>query len=751
MDFKELVKLQFVSQIGHSSNNGATNKNMIYQVFLMALMSFLEDIMKAIPKLFEQGKASVPSYFTKRVKETIDQPKLLNDTSVTLNTKHTVSSFVMFRIYIQEAASKSNSEGLQESNQIADAVIAQISKLTNVPSFKLIEHGQIMVTYKDKPIQMTKDIYFKIDNITLTPAENVSSIKFTLLSNTLTASELATYVRTLYKNYLEELKNALGNNIYFFDQKQKDSTAPQLPVGTDSAALKNHKRMIVSTAPKQLSFTMSPFYSNKQFQNIYGEQARAVENRIKFFIENKDWYDTKGIPYQLGILLSGLPGSGKTSIVKAIANYTKRHIINVNFANITTASQLKNLFYSDKIQVYTDNTMSNVNNYFIPIDQRIYVLEEIDAIGDIVKQRTADNKSADAVPDELTLAEILTILDGTMEIPGRIVIITTNHPEVLDSALIRPGRIDIHASFGNSSRQLIKDMYEGYLERKFPEELIEQLPDGKLSPAEVGQVLFRHFGVGSETEVDVIVADLIATSNKNAPAPSPKDSQKDSQKDSPKDSPKDLSRDETLELLKTFGPDVEKRLQEFKNNLKIMSKEDLNEHIKILNNDIQEVEREFINTKDPMIYETIQDMKSHLDEAFIVKNSNSVAEYEMKKNKAAVEDAMNQLKEKALSDAKYQQDIEKNKIAAEVKVLSDFKYDSTTIQDIKSELEEETKKSQHIALYEKKDPPYHTKDYYEKYSQGSILLNRKEDGLLAANTLYAPDALEDFYNIPALA
>lgn len=166
--------------------------------------------------------------------------------------------------------------------------------------------------------------------------------------------------------------------------------------------------MLINAAPKQLSFTMSPFYSNKQFYNIYGDQVRLIEKRIKFFIENKEWYDSKGIPYQLGILLSGVPGAGKTSLIKAIANYTKRHIINVNFANITTATQLKNLFYYDKLQVYTDNSMANVNAYFIPIDQRVYVLEEIDAVSDIVKQRTSQDLPKQTVSDELTLMEILT-------------------------------------------------------------------------------------------------------------------------------------------------------------------------------------------------------------------------------------------------------------------------------------------------------------------------------------------------------
>jgi len=148
------------------------------------------------------------------------------------------------------------------------------------------------------------------------------------------------------------------------------------------------------------------------------------------------------------------------------------------------------------------------------------VLEEIDAIGDIVKQRRpsgagagagagAGGSESTAVNDELTLGEILTVLDGTMEVPGRMIVMTTNHPEVLDDALIRPGRIDVQAAFTYATRELIADMYIAYLEKELSPESIAQLPNAVLSPAEVGQVLFRHFGMPS-TE-DEIVADLVKT------------------------------------------------------------------------------------------------------------------------------------------------------------------------------------------------------------------------------------------------
>ena len=516
MDIKELIKLQMIS--GSMSQSSSANRGvsqMFYQFVMFFMMSIIDDITSVVPKAFGDFKKTIMQFCKKKVQDTIDiSPKnLLNDTSISLSTRHTVNSFSMKRIYnIEKKGSSSNASSSDASNdtsnQIVDAVLAQISKLNNIPEFDLIENGGIMITYKDKPIQMTKDVYMKIGSIGMTPEGKVSVISMSLLSNTYSAAEIVDYVKNLYSNYLQEMKNSLGNSIYFFDQKSRDSgSAPQFPVSKDEASVQNHKRMLINTAPKQLCFTMAPFYSNKQFSNICGEEVRLIEQRVRFFTENRKWYDSKGIPYQLGLLLSGKPGCGKTSIIRGIANMTKRHIINVNFSNITTATQLKNMFYSDRIQVYQDSSMASSQSYFIPIEQRLYVLEEIDAIGNIVRQRTENDDSPPPINDELTLMEILTVLDGTMEVPGRMIIMTTNHPEVLDEALIRPGRIDVQVDFDYAKSDLIAEMFEIYLDRKMGDEYLCKLPHRVLTPAEVGQVLFRHFNTNSSDEK--IVDDLV--------------------------------------------------------------------------------------------------------------------------------------------------------------------------------------------------------------------------------------------------
>jgi len=481
MDVKELIKLQFISK-PDGSNVGKTIK------YLIAL-SILDESIKHIGSLLNFLK----SRFNKKISEKIDekQTPLVQD-SVLLDKRHNFNQVFMKRDW------KTTLESFQETNLMVDAILNIISKLDNIPKLQVIENTQTLINYLDKPFQITRDIFAKVETIDKDPETGmVTAITMILMSNTLSSCEITKWAKHMYILYKEQVKNALGDNLYFFDHKNRvDQTDPRgsLSVGDDSEKSRaTHRVMKIATAPRQLNFIKSPFYSNKSFVNIFGDEVREVEERVNFFLNNREWYDSRGIPYQLGLLLSGVPGSGKTSIIRAIANLTKRHIINVNFANISTATQLKNLFFSDKITVYTDSTMSNFDVLTIPLENRIYVLEEIDAISNIVKQRVDGEVREEPIPDELTLGEILTVLDGTLESPGRIVIMTSNRPEILDKALVRPGRIDVSVNFGYAKKELIIEMYQCFFGRKFPEELVQKLPNEKLTAAEIGQILFRHF------------------------------------------------------------------------------------------------------------------------------------------------------------------------------------------------------------------------------------------------------------------
>merc|ERR1711915_479001 len=256
------------------------------------------------------------------------------------------------------------------------------------------------------------------------------------------------------------------------------------------------------------------FESGKSFDNVFYPEKDDIVKRLDFFTNNKDWYKKRGIPYTMGFMFYGDPGCGKTSTIKAIANLTQRHIVSIPLNKIRTAKELLNIFYNVRMN-YKD----------IPLYQRLYVLEDIDAAdlknvvgerGDKENDKTEDNNSTkedkedsgidmnllnmlkgssawDKKSSRLTLASLLEVLDGVMEMDGRMLIITTNYPEKLDKALIRPGRIDMKVHFGPCTRENIIEMYEHYFEEKIPQDFdISQLPEKRWTPAEVTQVFLNH-------------------------------------------------------------------------------------------------------------------------------------------------------------------------------------------------------------------------------------------------------------------
>jgi SpoVK/Ycf46/Vps4 family AAA+-type ATPase len=85
----------------------------------------------------------------------------------------------------------------------------------------------------------------------------------------------------------------------------------------------------------------------------------------------------------------------------------------------------------------------------------------------------------------ITLDDILNLWDGIIETPGRILIISSNHYDKLDSALIRPGRIDISLELRNASHNVISELYFNFFETKIREKDLKKIKEYFYSPAEI--------------------------------------------------------------------------------------------------------------------------------------------------------------------------------------------------------------------------------------------------------------------------
>jgi hypothetical protein len=164
------------------------------------------------------------------------------------------------------------------------------------------------------------------------------------------------------------------------------------------------------------------------------------------------------------------------------------------------------------------------------VAERLYVIEDIDAMGDTVLRRewkkptpVQKKESGDPFMDRdnepdkeaLDLSFLLNLLDGTLEANGRILIITTNFPERIDRALIRPGRIDLIVNFKKCSVPIMQEMVNAFYDRT---DLIVPSLTGlheKWSPAEVNQILFRNFDTPENAIVELLGSEPVRFQNEN--------------------------------------------------------------------------------------------------------------------------------------------------------------------------------------------------------------------------------------------
>jgi DNA polymerase III delta prime subunit len=464
---------------GNDAKNG--NGNMFHMIYIFIATQAIEIVGKYIPKAI--------NYLIAKYAQKIEVigSKILDTTKdITDNKIKTKSASITVTINIED-----------HSNIIGQALLDHITNSKNTKHISYTKCNYIL-NQKDV-ISLENDIFSRMTLSTskdeTAAAVDISVQVVEIYSFVRTTDQLRDFLEKLKENYSVTLKNKLGTGRCYFNLHP-----PILPMNIDN-------KPDISRVPPFFSFNMKPFITNRKFTNLFGEEIESIRNRVQFFCRNKKWYDEKGIPYTLGLLISGSPGTGKTSTIKCLANETNRHICNINLNNYMTKSQVENLFFNENISV-VNNTTGIYQSYCIPLDQRIYVLEDVDCQGDVVKQRknidndkidnNNDNNKIDNDNDnnKIDLSFLLNLLDGILENPGRIVIMTSNFPEVLDSALIRPGRIDIIAKFNKCSNNTIKQMieffYDIFLEQSYIDE-INLLTPQIVTPAEMSQIMFANF------------------------------------------------------------------------------------------------------------------------------------------------------------------------------------------------------------------------------------------------------------------
>jgi mitochondrial chaperone BCS1 len=216
--------------------------------------------------------------------------------------------------------------------------------------------------------------------------------------------------------------------------------------------------------------------------------------------ETQRRYRSRSMPYRRGYLFYGPPGTGKSSLSTALAGEFGLDLYEVKIPSVASDADLEQMFQEvppQCIVLLEDIDAVWAGDRDLPADTTASISREDRTIGGGLSSGSHSPRS------NCTLSGLLNVLDGVGSQEGRIVIMTTNKPELLDPALVRPGRVDLKVHLGNISRRSAMEMFMRMFAsdlsgsasvpdmmgvealQTLAAEFARQIPEGELTPSQL--------------------------------------------------------------------------------------------------------------------------------------------------------------------------------------------------------------------------------------------------------------------------